>query len=544
MRSRRKNKLIITILICIICLMGVGYAAFQTKLDIKGTSSIDSKWDIRITNVTESNKSGSAESAKTPSWTDLTANMEANLYSKGDYIEYEVTIENKGTFDAKLDDVITNIKSNNEAVLITFSGYTKGQTLYKNSKQVITVKVEYNPDYVGDASGTSGEVSVDFEYSQNEGGTIVPTEDYLVTYDCTTNGGNSCKEYNEYLSVGSDVDLNKVGSKEGFSFIGWNTNKDATEGLTSLNMGTNDITLYAIFKDTSAPVCTLLVKEATFDTVTIKAECEDVSGISKYEYSVNGDVYNDNGLENTYVFDSFNLSTVKMQATDGAGNKKEVYLINENLEKGYQLIYQVLKNKYQTVKAQKETYENKFLDKTYPVGSIYITTEYSTSTQVSSSLGGTWEVYGSGKTLVGVNTSDNNFDTVNKIGGSSANILAVTNLPTHTHSIPSLTGSTNSAGNHTHKYPAHWMGNGPNTIKSTGVVYRDSGTTTASPTLVVDYAGEHTHEVTTEESTSGSNGSHTHTVTTTASTSGSTGSGTSFTNLQPYITVYMYKRTE
>ena len=39
-----------------------------------------------------------------------------------------------------------------------------------------------------------------------------------------------------------------------------------------------------------------------------------------------------------------------------------------------------------------------------------------------------------------------------------------------------------------------------------------------------------------------SNGAHTHTVTTTASTTGAQGSGTAFTNLQPYITVYMYKR--
>ena len=220
-----------------------------------------------------------------------------------------------------------------------------------------------------------------------------------------------------------------------------------------------------------------------------------------------------------------------------------------------------LKSDISDLQTQVSNLESQRLNKTYPVGSIYITTTYSTVSQVESALGGTWEVYGSGKTLVGVNTSDSNFNTVNKTGGRSTTTLATSNLPTHTHSIPSLsgttdsagfhthsipslTGSTNSAGNHTHKYPAHWMGNGPNTIKSTGVVYRDSGTTTASPTLVVDYAGEHTHEVTTEESTSGSNGSHTHTVTTTASTSGSTGSGTSFTNLQPYITVYMYKRTE
>ncbi len=38
MRQRKRNKIIIIALTLIICMMGVGYAAFQTKLNIKGTS--------------------------------------------------------------------------------------------------------------------------------------------------------------------------------------------------------------------------------------------------------------------------------------------------------------------------------------------------------------------------------------------------------------------------------------------------------------------------------------------------------------------------
>ncbi|MEI3507740.1 MAG: hypothetical protein V8R01_01165 [Bacilli bacterium] len=40
-------------------------------------------------------------------------------------MEYEVTVENKGTFDAKLEDIITNIKSNNEAIKISFEDIPK-----------------------------------------------------------------------------------------------------------------------------------------------------------------------------------------------------------------------------------------------------------------------------------------------------------------------------------------------------------------------------------------------------------------------------------
>ena len=245
--NKKRNKIIIG-LISLLLIMTVGYAAFQTNLNIKGTSKISSNWDIRITNVTSGNKTGNAENAKTPTWTNLTASMEANLYEKGDAMEYEVTVENKGTFDAKLEEIITNIKSNNEAIKISFSGYTKGEKLYKNTSKVVNVKIEYNKDFTGTPPTNSSEVEITLDYGQAEGGTITPTNDYLVTYDYKTNGGTSSTSQNEYLSEGAKIDLSYTATKAGWTFAGWNTNKDATTGLTSLEMKNADVTLYAIYK--------------------------------------------------------------------------------------------------------------------------------------------------------------------------------------------------------------------------------------------------------------------------------------------------------
>lgn len=62
---------------------------------------------------------------------------------------------------------------------------------------------------------------------------------------------------------------------------------------------------------------------------------------------------------------------------------------------------------------------NAFLDKTYPVGSIYMSATLSTPAQVATALGGgTWVAWGSGKVPVGVDTNDTNFDTVEETGGS------------------------------------------------------------------------------------------------------------------------------
>ena len=234
--------------------MVVGYAAFQTNLKINGTSGISSNWDIKITNVTESNKEGEAETVGTPSWTNLTAYMEASLYQKGDFVEYDVTVENRGTLDAKLESITDNIKSSNEAVKITFSGYTKGEKLEKGQSQIIKVKIEYNPDFTGTPEEGSGEVSIDLNYTQNdgyakdEGGDIISPDRYLVTYDCMTNGGKDCSSFNEYLKEGETVNLLYQGTNNSHKFIGWNTDKDAEEGLTELQMEAEDVTLYAIYE--------------------------------------------------------------------------------------------------------------------------------------------------------------------------------------------------------------------------------------------------------------------------------------------------------
>lgn len=59
----------------------------------------------------------------------------------------------------------------------------------------------------------------------------------------------------------------------------------------------------------------------------------------------------------------------------------------------------------------------------YPVGSIL---EFDRAMDMKSIYGGTWELYGTGRMTVGINTSDANFAIVGKTGGSIE-------LQSHTH---------------------------------------------------------------------------------------------------------------
>ncbi|MDR1564771.1 MAG: InlB B-repeat-containing protein [Oscillospiraceae bacterium] len=71
-----------------------------------------------------------------------------------------------------------------------------------------------------------------------------------VTYNYSENGGTAATKTAYSLMKNSAVDLTPTATKAGWEFVGWNTSKDATAALASLNIGTENITLYAIYKKT------------------------------------------------------------------------------------------------------------------------------------------------------------------------------------------------------------------------------------------------------------------------------------------------------
>ena len=80
-----------------------------------------------------------------------------------------------------------------------------------------------------------------------------------MTYDYATNGGyyyNNSQtyktlEYNiAYKSKVSLTNTNMNGSKSYYTFVGWNTDPNATEGITEITMELEPITVYAIYRKT------------------------------------------------------------------------------------------------------------------------------------------------------------------------------------------------------------------------------------------------------------------------------------------------------
>lgn len=117
----------------------------------------------------------------------------------------------------------------------------------------------------------------------------------------------------------------------------------------------------------------------------------------------------------------------------------------------------------------------------YPIGSVYTSV---VATNPSTLFGGNWEAFGAGRVMVGVDSGDTDFDTAEETGGTKTHTLTIAEMPSHTHG-----------------FTAHQTTSGDNDRGGGGVLTSSQTGTTAA-----------------------------------------TGGGTAHTIVQPYITVYMFKR--
>lgn len=226
----------------------------------------------------------------------------------------------------------------------------------------------------------------------------------------------------------------------------------------------------------------------------------------------------------------------------------------------------------------------------HPVGTIRMTTE---DVNPSTYMGGVWIKWGSGRVPVGVDSNDTSFDTVEETGGSKDAIIpshshtfSGNQLPTHTHTF-----SGTAVGNHTHTGPSHTHTEPSHvhdisahdhgvaagyfvTKESTGNISVGSIRTGTTGTLSYPYVGSTSNtrlvtssrtsdtSMTTRASRTGNTGAagtgatgaaggHTPAGTNSSVSAGTpsgsistVGSSVTNANLQPYITCYMWKRTQ
>lgn len=172
-------------------------------------------------------------------------------------------------------------------------------------------------------------------------------------------------------------------------------------------------------------------------------------------YTVKG-VLSDKFSRTEFTFDVGTESVVKSIAKDGIGIQK-IWKKGALDVKGDTYISGKLYVNNTEVKPSFDKTE--ILNMVYPVGSVYMSTS---SANPSTFIGGTWQRYAQGRTIVGVSENETEFNYAGKTGGEKTHQLTKAEMPRHDHNVSNDNNALLLAASSTKAYATAGAGSGSN----------------------------------------------------------------------------------
>ena len=157
-KERRTKALVVVVLLIVIAGLTVAFAALSATLNINGTAYLDAaKWGIRFENLSSPTRVGKATTTGTAKIEESKAaeitDMNVSLSIPGDKIVYTVDLVNKGTINAKIDNIEKTVLTSEQQRYLTFKvtdkdGYEikQGDILEKGETKKITITIEFIKD--------------------------------------------------------------------------------------------------------------------------------------------------------------------------------------------------------------------------------------------------------------------------------------------------------------------------------------------------------------------------------------------------------------
>lgn len=283
---------------------------------------------------------------------------------------------------------------------------------------------------------------------------------------------------------------------------------NATRGLAELQLTTQ-----------------MLAKSGSLKLELVIYEATDILSTTKFNIDIISCIRDDGSIESTNEFSALTLGLSKLdewdkyfKETSAAIEEKYTERLNGidasleekvNKEQGKGLSANDYTNidKAEVAKVKDKLDKVNLLDLTYPIGAIYISAN---NTNPANLFGGEWIEFAKGKTLIGVDTTQTEFNTVLKTGGSKTMI--------HNHGAGTL--GANIGAFDTDVTSIGYQA-GPKRTKDSAFTYGFKGLPSISGSVSNSRIAHNTpvYGATDDSSSSTSN------------------------NLQPYITCYMWKRT-
>ena len=308
MKDRNKRKLIIYVLVGVLMLTTVAYAALSTVLNVSGTVvKKGNLWNIYFTNPSSASIVGTA----TGSSINIQAsslNFQVSLYKPGDKVTYTVDIKNGGTIDAVLNSIsltgLDTAKSNSLNYTVTYSnGSTikEGDTLNVGASRTIKITVEF------DSNATSlpeNDVNLTFGVTLIYGQT---TSSSSTGTSGITSNNVIAGIYGESIQNGtptptSPVEIKSVGEKtKNLIPYPYTYTKTWTEkGVTFADNGDGSITVSGTATDYAAFIITQYLLVDSSKTYTLSFNATNVNNLAFQltEYDKDKKLLNNIGISN------------------------------------------------------------------------------------------------------------------------------------------------------------------------------------------------------------------------------------------------------
>ena len=323
MVDKKKKKMVITTLVCVLVFMAVGYALLTQAIKVGVEGTLNGVWDVYISDIKLKNSTGRAQEVNPASVSNkVNANFEVDLYMPGDSVEYEVTVKNDGNIDATLRTVTTNATNTNEDIRFTHT-IKQGEVLKKESETKFTFKIVFDERATTLPTNSDPiEVTMKLDYLQNTGNSLyVPTN---ITTDNTCFSYNASGVITKYdyscgneVSIPESIDGVNIKSIANNAFVA----SDNTKPLQSINMeNASYLTTFSFSDFTNLKHATLprtlveIPQKAFFNcpltTINLPGTVEKIGNYAFKGTSLSGSLYLPNSLKTIGIgaFDSLKLT--------------------------------------------------------------------------------------------------------------------------------------------------------------------------------------------------------------------------------------------
>ena len=149
----------------VLCIMTLGYAALQERIDVEVEANIDSTYRVEITRVQEGTTDGDARSVQAPSYHDLTATFNVGLTNDTDYITYTIEVTNYSTVDVILNN--TEITTTNDNISFIKSGIRNGNIILAGGVKTFTLKIKLDTETNAEQTGI---ITLTLDFTRLKGG--------------------------------------------------------------------------------------------------------------------------------------------------------------------------------------------------------------------------------------------------------------------------------------------------------------------------------------------------------------------------------------